>query len=356
VKSPLRVGAVAAPKNKLLAKADRSETGKARRIASLSAAAAIVLGIGTASAVFVDYLADRALARAMDAPVIVKPVVAKAVEPSAETKVATLAPEPAAPSAQPVEPPKAEIAAKTPDPAAIAKVAVGPEHAIEVPTDDPTASPIVRADEVTASEDVFSVDENVPNEEPIAAYAEDDSDGTQTAAIDLAEPVLEEQPVKKPKRQKAEKAQPAETEIASLPGVDVGGLAGYASGEDDNAASTVRTATKTAKTKNLGGLPAGPARVTAAVKLRSGPSKGNGVAGVVPAGSAVNVLSCDGWCQITYNGKSGWVYKNYLTNSKAGSKPKQAAAQQKQPAAKATSAATQPATTPAPRKGMSSRL
>ena len=92
MKSPLRVGAVRAPENKLQARADRSETGKARRIASLSAAAAIVVGIGAASAVFVDYLADRALARAMEAPVTVKPVVAKAAEASAETKVAALAP------------------------------------------------------------------------------------------------------------------------------------------------------------------------------------------------------------------------------------------------------------------------
>ena len=80
MKSPLKVGAVRAPKNKLQARADRSETGKARRIASLSAAAAIVVGIGAASAVFVDYLADRALARAVEAPATVKPVVAKAAE------------------------------------------------------------------------------------------------------------------------------------------------------------------------------------------------------------------------------------------------------------------------------------
>ena len=66
---------------------------------------------------------------------------------------------------------------------------------------------------------------------------------------------------------------------------------------------------------------------------------------VVPAGSAVNVLSCDGWCQIAYNGRKGWIYKNYLTASKV--KP------QKQQAAKAASA-PQPAAVP--RKGWSSRL
>lgn len=351
MKSPLRVGAVAAPKNKLQSRADRSETGKARRVASLAAAAAIVVGVGVASAFFVDYLADRALARGADVSVAVKPVVAKAIEASAETKVAALAP--AAAASQSVEPPKTEIAVAALDPAAVAKVAVGPEHAIELPTDDPTASPIVRADEISATEDMLSVDENVPNEESAATDAEDN---TQTAAIapDAAEQAPEEQPVKKPKRQKAEQAKPQaveqSTEIASLPGVDVGGLAGYASGEGDNAASTVRTITKPAApaAANAGGVATGAARVTAAVNLRSSPKKGSGVLMVVPAGSAVNVLSCDGWCQVAYNGRKGWVYKNFLaTSSKA--KP------QKQQAAKAASA-TQPAAAPVQRKAISGRL
>lgn len=361
MKSPLSVGAVRAPKTKLLTSADGPETGKARRIAKLSAAAAIVVGVGAASALFVNYLADRALARTADAPVTVKPMVAKAVaapavKSPAETKIAALAPAPAPAPSQPVAPPKAEIAVATPDPAAVAKVAVGPEHAIELPTDDPTASPIIRADEISASEDEASVDESVPNVEPIAAYADDDADGTQTAAIDPAEAVLDEQPVK-PKRQKAAQAKPQpvekQTEVASLPGVDVGGIAGRPSG-GDNAGSTVRTVTKPAAkaAPNLGGVPAGAARVTDAVKLRSGPNKSSGVLGVVPSGSAVNVLSCNGWCQVAYNGRTGWVYKNYLATAATTS---QAKPQQKQPAANSASAANQPGAT-APRKAISSRL
>ena len=352
MKSPLRVGAVRAPKIKFPTRADRPETGKARRIASLSAAVAVMVGVGVASALFVDYLADRALARGADASTTVKPVVAKAVDVTVETKGAALvAPREASqPSSQPVEPPKAEIAAAALDPAAVAKVAVGPEHAIELPTEDPTASPIIHAEEISASQDVPSVDENVANEEPLEA--DGDADGTQTAAIDPAEAVVEEQPVKKPKRQKAVQAtpeqakpQPVETEIASLPGVDVGGLAGNPSG-DDNANSTVQTITK--PTKNLGGVAPGAARVTDAVNMRSGPQKGASVLGVVPAGSAVNVLSCNGWCQIAYNGRSGWVYKNYLAAASN--------AQQK-PAAKAASApsTTDPAA-PTERKLKSSRL
>ena len=58
MKSPLRVGAVAAPKRQSPDRSGQPPTGKARRIASLSAAAAIVVGVGAASALFVDYLAD----------------------------------------------------------------------------------------------------------------------------------------------------------------------------------------------------------------------------------------------------------------------------------------------------------
>lgn len=355
MKSPLRVGAVSASKIKFRARAERPETGKARRIARLSAAAAVMVGVGVASALFVDYLADRALARGADAPATVKPVVAEALDVSAETKVAALQPAPASsqPSSQPVEPPKVEIAVAAPDPAAVAKVAVGPEHAIELPTDDPTASPIVHAEEISASQDVASADAAVASDEPLAA--DDGADGTQTAAIDPAEPVIDEQPAKKPKRQKAQaepeqaKPRPAakETELASLPGVDVGGLAGNPSGAD-NADSTVQTITK--QTKNLGGMAPGAARVTAAVNMRSGPQKGAGVLGVVPAGSSVNVLSCNGWCQIAYNGRTGWVYKNYL--AAAGN------AQQQPAKAKAASAATPSAdeAAPAERRVKSSRL
>jgi hypothetical protein len=310
-----------------------------------------VVGVGAASALFVDYLADRALAREAEAPVTVKPaaakpVMAKAVETAVETKVAALA-RPATAPGETVQPPKAEIAVQAPDPAAIAKVAIGPEHAIELPAEDPTASPVVRAGTVPEGD---APHEHAPKAEPFAA----DADGTQTAAItSYAEPAPDEA-VNKPKRQKAEKAQPQaaaeETEVASLPGVDVGGLAGQASGEDD-ADGTVRTVTK----PTTGGGSA--ARVTTAVNMRSSPKKGAGVLTVVPAGSAVNVLSCDGWCQITYNGRTGWIYKSYLSTGARAAPQRQQAAKPATAAAKP--APQQPAADPAaaePRKAISSRL
>lgn len=364
MKSPLRVGAVAAPKRQSPETFGQPQSGKARRIVSLSAATVMLVGVGAASAIFVDYLADRALARAAEAPVAVKPVVAKAVEASAENKLAALAPDLLMPEIQketPAEPPAAPIEVHAPDPEAVAKIAVGPEHAIELPADDPTASPILQVDEI---DDEALVQEAALTDLP-SAMEEDGSDETRTAAIAPDEPEAfqaEEAPKPKKKSAKAKpaQAQPAakQTEVASLPGVDIGGLAGHPS-EEDEPQSTVRTVPKSAG--KGGGVAAGSARVTAAVNMRSSPKKGSGVLTVVPAGSAVNVLSCDGWCQISYNGRTGWIYKNFLSGSKqkaATAKPqkqKAAAAKPQKPKTATAASAEQPAAPPV-RKVQSSRL
>ncbi len=343
--SPLRVGAVRAPKIQRESAPPRPETGKARRIAGLSAAAVMIVGVGAASALFVDYLADRALARGTD-PVVVKPVVAKAAEPAEEVKVASIVPETttdALPAGEAIQPQAEPIEPALPNAAAIAKVAaaVGPEHAIETPTDDPTASPIVHVENLGGGEDsALDVAALQPDE-----AIDEGSDQTETAAISPDE--MEAAPAPKPKKVKGKsveakapvaksgaKAATRDTEVASLPGVDVGGLAGHPSDEDDSGSSTVKTATKPAMPKG-GGVAGGSARVTQAVNMRSSPKKGASVLGVVPASTTVKVMSCDGWCQISYNGRTGWVYKSFL----AASKP------QKQDAASAT-----------PRKVSSSRL
>ncbi|MBL8577028.1 MAG: SH3 domain-containing protein [Mesorhizobium sp.] len=299
MKSPLKIGAVRAPKNRLLFKADRIESGKARRIASLSAAGAMVIGVAAGSAFFVDYLVDRALARTADVPATVKPVVTASVDTSATATVASaaaasVATPPAQPASSVVQPQAEPIEAKLPDAEAIAKVAaVGPEHAIEIPTDDPADDPVLAyADEGSGDE----------------ALAED---ATMTAAISPEEAA----PAPKP-RKKVAKAKPAaiekQTEIASLPGVNVGGLAGYAAEDDDTSDSKVRTVVKAA-----GGAAAGTARIKSAVNMRSSPKKGASVLGVVPAGTSVNVKSCNQWCNISWNGKSGWVYKSFLSAAKS---------------------------------------
>jgi hypothetical protein len=48
------------------------------------------------------------------------------------------------------------------------------------------------------------------------------------------------------------------------------------------------------------------------VNLRSGPSNGSSVLTVVAAGSAVNVIRCNYWCQVEVEGRTGWIYQDFL--------------------------------------------
>lgn len=57
---------------------------------------------------------------------------------------------------------------------------------------------------------------------------------------------------------------------------------------------------------------AGTGRILRAVTMRSGPKKGAAAIGTVPARTSVQVVSCKQWCQIVYNGKTGWIYKSYI--------------------------------------------
>ena len=57
---------------------------------------------------------------------------------------------------------------------------------------------------------------------------------------------------------------------------------------------------------------AGTGRILRAVTMRSGPKKNAAAIVTVPAKTSVQVMSCKQWCQITYNGKTGWIYKSYI--------------------------------------------
>jgi uncharacterized protein YraI len=38
----------------------------------------------------------------------------------------------------------------------------------------------------------------------------------------------------------------------------------------------------------------------------------------IPAGAAVEVHGCPSWCQVTYNGRTGWASSNYISTQYAG--------------------------------------
>ncbi len=292
MKKPLKLASRRAPKVQSLAlPALPAVPQRTRRIAVLSSACAVVLSVGAGSAMFVDYLADRALARAADT-VPVKPI--REIRIASNSAVATDA-DPTGDTRLPaVRPP--EIVAKLP-------IVAAPDNAIEMPHDDPTAEPVVNLDQVeTASlQTEDDMTDEVVDDGPTAYQEEADPE-----TVDAPEAAIEAT---------AKAAEPAETELAALPGVDVGGLAGQPAGSTASAGS--------AKT----------ARIVSAVNMRARGQKGAKVLGVVPAGATVSLFGCDSWCEISYEGRKGYVYKSFVGKAKASPKPeKQASAATEQDA------------------------
>jgi uncharacterized protein YraI len=63
------------------------------------------------------------------------------------------------------------------------------------------------------------------------------------------------------------------------------------------------------------------AQATTALNLRAGPGPTAEILTVIPAAGDVSVDACldaDKWCQVTYDGTSGWAYGDYLTVTPEG--------------------------------------
>ena len=134
-------------------------------------------------------------------------------------------------------------------------------------TDTAFAEPAAETDASTALSQVAA---SAPTTgQPADAKKSDDKmDGAQTAAIPEAQP-------------QAPDTQPA----------------------DDNAEPT--------KPKHPN-VSAANGRILRAVTMRSGPKKGASAIATVPAKASVQVMTCNKWCEIVYNGKHGWIYKSYV--------------------------------------------
>ena len=57
------------------------------------------------------------------------------------------------------------------------------------------------------------------------------------------------------------------------------------------------------------------APVTTDVNLRARPENGAAVILVVPGKSTVEVIGCDYWCEVVYEGQRGWIYKGFVRGS-----------------------------------------
>ncbi|MGX9180599.1 SH3 domain-containing protein [Mesorhizobium sp. BHbdii] len=53
-------------------------------------------------------------------------------------------------------------------------------------------------------------------------------------------------------------------------------------------------------------------RILRAVTMRTGPKNNAAAIVTVPAKTSVQVMGCNKWCQIVYNGKRGWIYKSFV--------------------------------------------
>ena len=64
-----------------------------------------------------------------------------------------------------------------------------------------------------------------------------------------------------------------------------------------------------------GAAAAAPAYVRSTVNLRAGPDTGSEIIGKIPGGSRVEASNCAEWCQVTWQGKSGYAIKSALDTS-----------------------------------------
>lgn len=73
-------------------------------------------------------------------------------------------------------------------------------------------------------------------------------------------------------------------------------------------------ATDDAPSANLGRS----VRIAKAVNMRTRPVSGSKVIRVIPSGATVGLVSCKGWCEVTYQGSRGFIYKSFVSGNGGG--------------------------------------
>ena len=220
-----------------------------------------MISVGTASAMFVDYLADRAVMRAAKAPKALK-----AAAPQPELASLTKPPASIVRPGKPATPATTgSIARPQPDDKQLALA-----DAREAP------DPLTFDPESTLAQAELA-DAGAPLSELNAFAATDDAgsaDATFTAAIPSPKPEAAPSP-------------DGPSEVLT----------------DDTAATKDDSATGR------------EAKVTKAVNLRAGPKDEAKVLAVVPARQTVQLITCDGWCEVVFQGQRGWIYKSFIRES-----------------------------------------
>lgn len=87
----------------------------------------------------------------------------------------------------------------------------------------------------------------------------------------------------------------------------------------DNVVTLTELSGDDAELPVLGEGPAAGGRdgvIVRSVNLRAGPDRGAPTIRVLPSGSRVAVVSCDGWCRIQAGGSEGWVYRDFISTGR----------------------------------------
>jgi SH3 domain-containing protein len=120
----------------------------------------------------------------------------------------------------------------------------------------------------------------LPLAEPSPAEAKDPADESKTAAVD-PEDVTPKDVAKKKGSEPASSAATTDDNGDRVPGV-----------------------TSSGKGRMV--------QINKGVNLRSRPKGGSSVLGTVPRGANVQLLGCNAWCEIVYNGRRGYVFKDFI--------------------------------------------
>lgn len=313
-----------------------AETAASRgplRTTLLAAAAAVVIAGGGAVALLLptvsgpptaDISTDMAAVAqpAVDTPGDPAPVPAVAAAPAQVRSLDTVSvatpaavePASAASMPAPVEPfvPDAPIAVPT----EVITMAAEPVDDGAETNAEPSAGPAPEADladvvadrwEVVASAEA-PVPAAVPAPEPSAFLPASDPVPVPDAPDIMAYAPLStvtapELELPAPEAPAAEKPAPK----AAAPAQDAPVNAGFAIA----AAAPVVTAPATTGSTDSAST-AGQAVVSDHVNMRAAPENGSAVVAVVPIGQQVTVLSCDQWCNVSYDGREGWVYRRFV--------------------------------------------
>ncbi|MGD9737945.1 MAG: SH3 domain-containing protein [Bauldia sp.] len=278
---------------------DRRRRSVRSDVVVISGLVLLIAGVGAYSA-FRDWTPNDATAAAT--PLVQADAVTAADATAlagAEGAVAAPAPtETVAPAAEAPATPAPAVEAAAPAPAVVDPFAAEPRTVAVVPIPADNIPPTAPAEPATPAADALR-----PATPPPAAAA--DRVDTTPQPIDLlTQTPLAEAPATPPEPAPA----PAEPAAA-------------APAREPVAAAPAPAPAPTPAPAPVQAAAAPPTGGTVAVantwvNMRAGASSGSPVVRVVSPGTAVTVVSCDGWCEVVVDGATGWIYQDFLRGNR----------------------------------------